>query len=56
VRERWHWDKSRELKGRNIETKKEGSEVPCCGKRQDDCSESESCRMEAAYILGQIMI
>ena len=44
------------LKQKKKKKKKEGSEVPCCGKRQDGCSESESWRMEAAFILGQILI
>jgi hypothetical protein len=35
---------------------RKGSEVLCCGKRQESCIESESQRMEAAYILGQILI
>jgi hypothetical protein len=56
VRERWHWDKSCELKPGNLKIKKEASEVLCCGKKHDSCSESENQRMEASYILGQIMI
>ena len=42
----------------SMETLKQrkGSEVLCCGKRQESCIESESQRMEAAYILGQILI
>jgi hypothetical protein len=50
------WSQVTELKCRTLVTKKEGSEVPCCGKRQDGCSESESQKMEAAYVLGQILI
>lgn len=37
-------------------SRERGSEVPCCGERQDGCSESESWTMEAAYILRQILI
>lgn len=46
--------KSHDSRWGDLETKKEGSEVPCCEKRQDDGSESESQRIEAAYFLGQI--
>jgi hypothetical protein len=40
----------------NLETKKllAGSEVPFC--RGAGYSESESCRMEVAYLLGQRLI